>query len=86
MFYIFVLNVKFGEIVWKFDSVGSVYGLFVFLFGGWIVFFVLLDYNIYVFDCEIGKLYWLCDMGFEVEFFLVVSKLDGMLYVGLIKD
>ena len=84
--YIFALNAKSGEIVWKFDSAGSVYGSPALLPGGRTVFFASLDHNIYALDRETGKLYWSCDTGSEVESSPVVSKLDGTLYVGLIKD
>lgn len=84
--HIFALNAMSGEIVWKFDSAGSVYGSPTLLPGGRTVFFASLDHNIYALDRETGKLYWSCDTGSEVESSPVVSKLDGTLYVGLIKD
>lgn len=84
--HIFALNATSGEIVWKFDSAGSVYGSPALLPGGRTVFFASLDHNIYALDRETGKLYWSCDTGSEVESSPVVSKIDGTLYVGLIKN
>ena len=84
--HIFALNTTSGEIVWKFHSAGSVYGSPALQPGGRTVFFASLDHNIYSLDRETGKLYWSYDTGSEVESSPVVSKLDGTLYVGLIKD
>ena len=84
--HIFALNATSGEMVWKFDGAGSVYGSPALLPGGQTVFVASLDHNIYALDRETGKLYWSCDTGSEVESSPVVSKLDGTLYVGLIKD
>ena len=84
--HVFALNASSGEIVWKFESAGSVYGSPALLPGGQTVFFASLDYNIYALDRETGKLYWSCDTGSEVESSPVVSRLDGALFVGLIKD
>lgn len=84
--HIFALKDSTGEIAWKFDSAGSVYGSPALMPGGQTVFFASLDHNIYALDRETGKLYWSCDTGSEVESSPVVSRLDGTLYVGLIKD
>ncbi|KAL9971353.1 hypothetical protein ACROYT_G023866 [Oculina patagonica] len=84
--HVFALKASSGEIAWKFDRAGSVYGSPALMPGGQTVFFATLDHNIYALDRESGKLYWSHDTGSEVESSPVVSKLDGTLYVGLIKD
>lgn len=84
--HVFALNANSGEIVWKFESAGSVYSSPALLPGGQTVFFASLDHNIYALDRETGKLYWSCDTGSEVESSPVLSRLDGALFVGLIKD
>lgn len=83
--HIFALDANLGKIVWTFDSAGSVYGSPTLLPGGQTVFFASLDHNIYALDRETGKLYWSYDTGSEIESSPVVSRLDGTLYVGLIK-
>lgn len=84
--HIFALNANSGEIVWTFDGAGSVYGSPALLPSGRTVFFSSLDHNIYALDRETGKLHWSYDTGSEVESSPVVSRVDGTLYVGLIKD
>lgn len=84
--HIFALKTSSGEITWKFDRAGSVYGSPALLPGDQTVYFATLDHNIYALDRETGKLYWSYDTGSEVESSPVVSRLDGTLYVGLIKD
>lgn len=83
--HIFALDANLGKIMWTFDSAGSVYGSPTLLPGGQTVFFASLDHNIYALDRETGKLYWSYDTGSEIESSPVVSRLDGTLYVGLIK-
>lgn len=84
--HIFALNANSGEIVWKFENAGSVYGKPALLPGGQTVFFASLDHNIYALDRKTGKLFWSCDTGSEMESSPVISHLDGTLFVGLIKD
>lgn len=83
---IFALNAHSGEVVWKFESSGDVYSSPALVPGGQTVFFASLDHNIYALDRDTGKLYWSYDTGSEVESSPVVSRLDGTLFVGLIKD
>ena len=84
--YVFALNAHSGEVVWKFESSGNVYSSPALVPGGQTVFFASLDHNIYALDRDSGKLYWSYDTGSEVESSPVVSRLDGTLFVGLIKD
>lgn len=84
--HIFALDANSGKIVWTFDQAGSVYGSPALLSNGQSVFFASLDHNIYALDRETGKLYWSYDTGSEIESSPVISKLDGTLYVGLIKN
>lgn len=84
--HIFALNASSGDVVWKFESAGNVYGSPALTPSGHTVFFASLDHNIYALDRETGKLVWSCDTGSEIESSPVVSRADGTLFVGLIKD
>ena len=84
--HIFALNASSGDVVWKFESAGNVYGSPALTPTGHTVFFASLDHNIYALDRESGKLVWSYDTGSEIESSPVVSRADGTLFVGLIKD
>ena len=83
--HVFAIESKTGEVAWKAENVGNVYGSPALLSNGGTVFFASLDHHVYAFDRDTGKLYWSYDTDSEVESSPAISKADGTLYVGLIK-